>query len=108
MTARLCLIRHGETDWNVARRIQGHTDIPLNHTGLEQARLLAQSLADEQFDAIYSSDLGRARQTAEAVAHRLHQTVRLDPLLRERHYGEFQALTYDEARARFPDAHAHF
>ncbi|WP_374515987.1 histidine phosphatase family protein [Niveibacterium sp.] len=108
MTARLCLIRHGETDWNVARRIQGHTDIPLNHTGLEQARLLAQSLADEQFDAIYSSDLGRARQTAEAVAHRLHQTVRLDPLLRERHYGEFQALTYDEARARFPDAYAHF
>jgi 2,3-bisphosphoglycerate-dependent phosphoglycerate mutase len=108
MTARLCLIRHGETDWNVARRIQGHTDIPLNHTGLEQARLLAQSLADESFDAIYSSDLGRARQTAEATAHRLHQLVQLDPSLRERHYGDFQARTYDESRTLYPEAYARF
>ncbi|GAA5177624.1 histidine phosphatase family protein [Niveibacterium umoris] len=108
MTARICLIRHGETDWNVARRIQGHTDIPLNHTGQEQARLLAQSLADERFDAIYASDLSRARQTAEAVAHRLHMSVRLDPHWRERHYGSFQALTYDEARERYPDAYARF
>ena len=108
MTARLCLIRHGETDWNLARRIQGHTDIPLNHTGLEQARLLSQSLADESFDAIYASDLSRARQTAEATAHRLRQIVQLDPALRERHYGDFQARTYDESRALYPEAYARF
>ena len=65
---RLIVIRHGETTWNRATRIQGHTDIPLSALGLAQAERLAQALADEPLAAIYASDLSRARQTAEALA----------------------------------------
>ncbi len=108
MSTRICLIRHGETDWNRARRIQGHTNIPLNATGREQAQALAASLADARFAAIYSSDLARARQTAEAVAQRTALHVHFEPSLRERNFGDFQGLTYDELAARYPDAYARF
>ena len=108
MLTRLCLVRHGETAWNAERRLQGHTDIPLNAHGLAQAQATAASLAGERFDAAYSSDLARARQTAEAIAGRCRLTPAFDDRLRERHYGAFQSLTYDEARARYPDAYHRF
>lgn len=108
MATRICLVRHGETAWNAERRLQGHTDIPLNDTGLVQARATAASLAAERFDAAYSSDLTRARQTAAAIAERCGLELAFDAALRERHYGSFQALTYDEARARFPDDYHRF
>lgn len=108
MITRLCLVRHGETAWNAERRLQGHTDIPLNDTGLAQARATAASLATEGFEAAYSSDLLRARQTADAIARRCALAITQDAALRERHYGHFQALTYDEARARFPDDYQRF
>lgn len=99
---RLCLVRHGETAWNNQRRLQGSTDIPLNETGLRQAHATALRLAGERFDHIYSSDLQRARATADAIAARLNLAVETFPLLRERHYGEFQGLTHDEAAQRYP------
>lgn len=105
---RLCLVRHGETAWNAERRLQGHLDIPLNATGEVQARATARSLAGHRFHAAYSSDLQRARQTAGAVAAALGLEIRHDPALRERHYGVFQGLTYDEAQARFPSDYARF
>ena len=108
MLTRLCLVRHGETAWNAERRLQGHTDIPLNAHGIAQAQATAASLAGERFDAAYSSDLARARQTAEAIAGRCLLTPAFDERLRERHYGAFQSLTYDEARARFPDDYHRF
>jgi probable phosphoglycerate mutase len=108
MSTRICLVRHGETAWNADRRLQGHTDIPLNDTGLAQARATAASLADERFDAAYSSDLTRARQTAEAIAACCGLAPGFDAGLRERHYGGFQALTYDEARTRFPADYQRF
>lgn len=108
MLTRLCLVRHGETAWNAERRLQGHTDIPLNETGLVQARATAESLVAERFEAAYSSDLTRARQTAAAIAERCGLELAFDAALRERHYGSFQALTYDEARARFPDDYHRF
>jgi probable phosphoglycerate mutase len=95
----LLFVRHGETDWNAQRRWQGHADVPLNDRGREQARALAESLADERIDVIYTSDLSRARDTAEAVAARLGVDVVLDADLREIDVGPIEGLTADEAAA---------
>lgn len=103
---RLCLVRHGETDWNAGKRIQGHIDIPLSTMGHAQARAAGNALKDEGFAAIYTSDLTRARQTAEATAHLAKIPLQLDPGFRERHYGVFQGLTYTECEARYPAAYA--
>ncbi len=105
---RLCLVRHGETAWNAEGRVQGQFDIPLNATGLAQARAVAEALAGESFGAIYASDLARVRQTAAPAAGRLGIEVRLERALRERHYGIFERLTYVEARERFPAEYARF
>ena len=104
MKTRICLVRHGETEWNAERRLQGHTDVPLNSTGRAQAEATADSLDDLSFDAIYSSDLARARETAQCCASRLGIAVRTHAGLRERHFGIFQGLTYAQASARHPDA----
>lgn len=109
MTAtRICLVRHGETDWNVEKRIQGQTDIPLNATGQAQAMAMACNAAHHPFDAIYSSDLSRASVTARAIGDRLALEVTHLPLLRERHFGIFQGLTASEGAARHPIAYAHY
>ncbi len=108
MTVRICLVRHGETAWNAERRLQGHSDVPLNSVGEAQARATAGQLAGLQFDAIYTSDLVRARRTAQACATVLGMTEIPEPALRERHFGRFQGLTYDEARERHPEAYQRF
>lgn len=100
---RLILVRHGETLWNRATRIQGHTDIPLSPLGLEQARRLSEALADEPLEAVYASDLSRARQTAEAVARLQGLQVRLDSGLRERAFGRFEGLSWDEIHQGYPE-----
>jgi probable phosphoglycerate mutase len=106
MSTRFCFVRHGETAWNAARRIQGQLDLPLNANGMAQARALANGLRGEAFAALYSSDLARARHTAEAAAHLLHLPLRLLPALRERHFGVFQGLTQEEGALRHPAEHA--
>lgn len=108
VTTRICFIRHGETDWNVAKRIQGHTDIPLNETGRAQALAMAFNAAHQRFHAIYSSDLARTLETALALAQREDQEVKLLPQLRERHYGVFQGITAAEGAVKYPEAHAHY
>lgn len=108
MVTRFCLVRHGETDWNLARRIQGHTDVPLNATGRAQALAMAYNAAHHRFDAVYSSDLSRALETAAALAEREGLEVLPLPALRERHYGIFQGLTAAEAAVSYPDAHARY
>ena len=92
----LLLVRHGETDWNAEGRLQGHTDRPLNEHGRRQARELAARLAGEQVDAIYASDLVRARETAEIVGAQLGLEVAIDPDLREKNWGNWEGLTGDE------------
>ncbi len=92
--ATLLLVRHGETDWNAEGKLQGHTDRPLNDFGRQQARLLAERL--EGIDAVYTSDLSRARETAEIVAGRLGLPVVVDPDLREKDWGTWEGLTSDE------------
>lgn len=96
------LIRHGETDWNVEGRWQGHTDIPLNANGREQARRLAERLRDDRarFDAIYSSDLARAFETARQLGEALGLPVRQLPALREIDIGSWGGLTSAEIRAQ--------
>jgi broad specificity phosphatase PhoE len=106
-TTRFCLIRHGETDWNRERRLQGHLDIPLNPRGLQQAEQLAQALAQQQlaFSALHVSELTRARQTATAISRQLGLPLQTHPALKERHYGAFQGHTFDEAREHIPHAY---
>jgi probable phosphoglycerate mutase len=99
----ILLARHGETDWNAERRWQGHSDPPLNARGLAQARALAESLAERALAAVVSSDLARARQTAEVVGERLGLDVSLDPRLREVDVGEWSGLTSAEVETRFPE-----
>ncbi len=105
---RLCLIRHGETEWNAERRIQGQIDIGLNPTGFAQARAAGRWLRGAGIVALYSSDLKRAATTADEIAAELGLTVSRHPELRERCYGIFQGLTYVEAAARHPDGYAAF
>lgn len=101
---RFCFIRHGETDWNVALRMQGHVDIPLNATGLAQAEALGRRFASSTImaDALYCSDLGRARQTAQPVAEALGLPISTTAQLRERNFGCCEGLVFDEIVARFP------
>ncbi|MFT4051670.1 MAG: histidine phosphatase family protein [Microbacterium sp.] len=101
----LLLVRHGETDWNATGRIQGATDIPLNDTGRAQARETAAALVEQFSDRhplVVSSDLSRARETAEIIAAALGAAdPRLYPQLRERSYGVAEGLTGAELYARF-------
>ena len=101
----ILLIRHGETEWNFERRLQGHLDIPLNRHGREQAASLAFALRSERFDAIIASDLQRALDTAQAVAALHGLTVTTDADLRERCFGGFEGLRYDEIGGHFPVAY---
>jgi len=102
---RFCLVRHGETDWNAARRLQGHTDIDLNARGLAQAKQMAQALKriSFQFDVLYTSDLQRAAKTAEAIEQLFETTAIRNAALRERHLGALQGLTTDDAPLREPE-----
>jgi probable phosphoglycerate mutase len=100
---RLLAIRHGETAWNVGARIQGHIDIPLNDHGRQQAQRLGRALAEgDRPDVLYSSDLSRARETAQAVAEACGLPLHVDPRLRERCFGAFEGQTIDEVRERDP------
>jgi probable phosphoglycerate mutase len=98
----LLLARHGETDWNAARRFQGHADRPLSERGRAQAQALAARLAGVPLAAVAASDLRRAHHTAEIVAERHGLGVHVEPALREVDVGSWSGLTSEEAAARFP------
>ncbi len=101
----ICFVRHGETNWNAERRMQGHIDIPLNANGISQAERLANALirVKHSFDVIYSSDLERALHTANAVASALSLDVQITPRLRERNVGKLQGLLLAEAPVLLPE-----
>lgn len=106
-SARLWLVRHGQTDWNVEGRWQGQTPLapPLNATGIAQAHALAQSLAQQAdlvaFDALYSSDLLRARQTAEVIALYLRLPITFDARLREVHLGAWEGMLGEDVALHY-------
>jgi 2,3-bisphosphoglycerate-dependent phosphoglycerate mutase len=92
----IIFIRHGMTDWNIERRAQGQSDIPLNNEGRKQARQLATRLKNSKWDLIFSSDLSRASETASIVADSLGLVVQTDQRLREKHKGETEGTTLEE------------
>ena len=97
----LFLFRHGETDWNREGRLQGHVDTPLNTTGLAQAHTLGKRLRQHRLDAVLSSDLSRARTTAQIVAMAIGAPLFIETGLRETNVGEAEGLLWAEARTRF-------
>ncbi|MCW5603954.1 MAG: histidine phosphatase family protein [Burkholderiales bacterium] len=99
---QLILIRHGETVWNLERRMQGHRDSPLSEAGVRQARRLGERMRGEAFDALYSSDLGRAHRTAQSIAEATGREILVDARLRERHFGVFEGLTSAEIERDHP------
>jgi broad specificity phosphatase PhoE len=103
MTSTIYLIRHGETDWNRDRRIQGQSDTPLNDIGREQARLLGQRLADVPFDLAYASDLSRAIETAKLIVEPRLLDVSTDIGLRERAFGEWEGGTAEDVSREYPE-----
>ena len=105
MATEIILVRHGETEWNHLRRIQGQLDVPLNAVGLRQAQAVAQRLAQEPVEAVYTSDLERASATAAPVAAAHGLAALPDTRLRERHYGGFQGSFYDELQHAAPDVY---
>jgi broad specificity phosphatase PhoE len=103
--ATILLARHGESDWNRAKRWQGHADRPLTDRGRAQAHELADRLEETDLDAVYSSDLQRARETAEIVARSQGLEVTVLPGLREVDVGSWSGLTRAEAEQQFPEAY---
>jgi alpha-ribazole phosphatase len=103
---QLHLVRHGQTDWNVAGRYQGQTDLPLNAVGRAQAEALARQLTGAPFEAVYSSDLKRAQETAETLAANLGLRVQLDRRLREINQGEWEGQLVADIAAGYQAAWA--
>jgi broad specificity phosphatase PhoE len=99
----LCLVRHGQTDWNLEGRYHGQSDVPLNENGRAQAHLLAQQLLGQSFAAIYSSDLQRARETAEIIADAFYLPVALEPRLREIDQGEWEGQLVEIIKDRYAE-----
>jgi len=105
---RFVIIRHGETEWNVDGREMGQLDSPLTPLGVAQAEGLARRVAATRFDALYSSDLGRAVKTATIIARLCSREVLFDARLRERNMGIFQGLTHAEMESKYPAERAEY
>ena len=108
LMTQLILIRHGETLWNTERRMQGQLDSPLTERGLWQAQRLGERMKSQAFAALYSSDLPRARRTAECIAEVTGHAVIADERLRERHFGIFEGLNRAEMQRCDAEVHARF
>jgi probable phosphoglycerate mutase len=109
---RIVLVRHGQTEWNRVERFRGRADVPLNETGLAQAEATGQRVAVDLSPsgewrpmAVYSSPLSRAVKTAEAIARRLDLAVQIHARIADIDYGQWQGLTPDEVRERWPEIH---
>lgn len=101
--SRLIIWRHGRTEWNANRRVQGHADVPLDEVGIAQAADAAVRVAERRPTAIISSDLRRAAMTAQPLAGLTGLPIAFDARLRERHFGPWQGLTDVEIRERYPE-----
>ena len=101
----LTLIRHGETEWNVAMRLQGFQNSSLTDNGKRQVEMLAEALSHRSFDVIYSSDQGRAMDTANAINRYHGMEIHPDPAMRERNFGVMEGLTLQQIKEQYPEVH---
>ena len=108
MRAKWYLVRHGETDWNVQKRAQGSSDTLLNDKGLAQAEILGKRLASTPFTAAYGSDLARAVATGATILRGRNITLQQLPALREKSYGEWEGISNEDVRERYPDMYKQF
>lgn len=99
----ICLVRHGETDWNAAKRIQGRTDIPLNDTGKWQAEQTGLYLKDVHWDVVISSPLTRAKETAHLILKHVHAPLVIMDDFIERDYGDAEGMSFEERQKLFPN-----
>lgn len=104
----LILARHGETEWNSQKILQGHLDSPLTATGVRQAHVLGKRLARIRPDHLYSSDLGRAHETAKIIATYCQKPIQLEQRFREKHLGIFQGHAWDTIKQKFPQEYRQF
>ncbi|WP_144678952.1 histidine phosphatase family protein [Bacillus altitudinis] len=102
MTA-ICLVRHGETDWNATKRIQGRTDIPLNDTGKWQAEQTGLYLKDAHWDVVISSPLSRAKETAHLILQHVHAPLVIMDDFIERDFGDAEGMSFEERQKLFPN-----
>ena len=102
----LYIARHGQTEWNATHRCQGHVDVALSETGRAQAAALSRRMSDAPLSAVFSSDLGRANETARIIAEPHALSVRTDPRLREINLGGWEGLTHTELAERYPEERA--
>ncbi len=100
----ITVVRHAETEWNVAMRLQGIQDSALTPKGIKQSELVAETLSNQEFDVLISSDLGRAVKTAEIIAAKTNLSIIMDTSLRERNFGIMEGLTREEISEKYPDA----
>jgi alpha-ribazole phosphatase len=100
---QVCLVRHGQTDWNLEGRYQGQNNVPLNEHGRAEARALAPKLEGTPFTAFYTSDLQRAKETAEILSASVHLPITLEPRLREIDQGEWEGQLVETIRARYAE-----
>ncbi|MDU4959754.1 MAG: alpha-ribazole phosphatase [Sporomusaceae bacterium] len=107
-TTRVILVRHGQTEWNVQLKYQGHSEVPLTAIGIEQAKLAAVRLSREPVAAIYSSDLGRAAATAQYIAAEHQLQVQQLRALREFYFGNWEGLRFQEVSERWPQQSLEF
>lgn len=98
----LILVRHGQTEWNAQGRYQGQSNVPLSAVGRRQAECAAERLANQKIDAVYTSDLDRAWDTAKVIAEKHKLEVFSEPRLRELRFGVLEGLTFDEAQLQYP------
>ena len=101
---KIILIRHGQTDWNIAGRYQGQADIALSDVGIKQAEILAQNFPVKKIDAIYSSDLKRAHFTANKIGEKFDVNVKTVKAFREICFGDWEGLTYEQITKKWPIA----
>ncbi len=108
MYTTITLVRHGETEWNIVTRLQGHSDSNLTQTGASQVVAVSEKLKNYHIDGLYTSDLQRAITTAKSINKHHHLTIKYSEMIRERSFGVMEGLTLKEIQAKYPETYKNY